>query len=174
MIKLRRYYWILLICLPLLMGIDSCFGLREFMQGAKGNSPTEPCAEAIPLPTPIGSPTPAAGPAPQNTPIISAGTPIVGVVTVLPPPHFFALVNIQTSQPGKCAGYVSPLGQQEVSPGTKLSITVTISAVPCTTCYVQVDNGSQEYFTCPPLGFSYTYELDVEEDHNVLVYLYGF
>lgn len=181
LLKIKRYYWLLLLLIPFLIGTRSC-SISIFLGKEEHRSLTDPCAERIPTPSPLlltPVPSPSQEPQPEGTPMIVGGTPVIPLPPVIlpPPPPWEQLfsVSIQdpyVNDPGKCAGTVSPRGHLEgISEGSTIGITVTMTVNPpgigWVACYIVVD-GISHSFSCPAVGGTYTYSLEVTGNYEVI------
>jgi hypothetical protein len=86
----RAYYWLVLLLIPCVLGLEQCGADRFLTRRESKNSPTEPCLELIDLPTPLPTPSPA----PQGTPIVHDG-----VVVTAPTPEILPTPTPMPSGP---------------------------------------------------------------------------
>lgn len=164
---------VVLLCVPLLLGIE-CFGVREFLGDPEEISPTEPCMELIPEPSPIALTPVVTPPEPEpeaeGTPIISDGE-VVPVITVIPPPPPFGgyTVTIGTYISSSCSGSsISPsTGTIEAEAGD--TITFYISVVMMTGCGYYIDVDSVRVDSNSMFFGQYFYPLTVTGDHDVYI-----
>ncbi len=81
----KAYYWLFILLIPFMLGIEQC-GTTLFLTGQDSkNSPTEPCLEQIETPTPLQIVIPPQPLGPQGTPVIQDGDVVAAATPIILP-----------------------------------------------------------------------------------------